>query len=399
MYHSGESIVSLEWMIDELDRQRRAHRLRRRRVVRSLPDGCCEIDGRRMRDFASNDYLGLAHHPRLLDAATSAIREFGTGARASALITGRTPLHEALEQRLAEFEGTEAALLFPTGFAANMGTIAALVGPGDEVHCDRLNHASLIDGCRLSGAKFRVYPHNDVDALDRDLSKPRDRKQTLIVTDSLFSMDGDAAPLAELLQVAERHGAWLLVDEAHATGVFGERGRGLTEGLAEDHPRLIKIGTLSKAIGSQGGFVAAARPVVDWLFNSARSQMFSTALAPAACAAALAALDLIETEPQRRTTLHNHAARLRQQFATAGIEISPQAIGPILPIVIGDDEQTLQAAARLESAEFLVAAIRPPTVPQGTSRLRISLSAAHTAEDVDSLATSLGQLLREESAS
>lgn len=382
-----------DWMNADLNRLRREGLLRTPRSVRPLGDGWCEVDGRRLRNFASNDYLGLAGDSRVRAAAAAALAQYGAGARASALVCGRTEWHQRLEDRLAAFEETEAALLFPTGYAANVGTIAAVVGREDVVLCDRLNHASLVDGCKLSGARLRVYPHRDVEVVERELLKATGARRTLIVTDSLFSMDGDAAPLVELWAAAERHGAMLLVDEAHATGVFGATGRGLTEALGLDGQPLIKVGTLSKAIGAQGGFVAGSRTLIDWLFTTARTQMFSTALAPPACAAACAALDIVEREPQRRRMLLGEAARLRGRLTSAGLRVPADTIGPIIPVVLGDPDAALVAARRLEQRGHLVAAIRPPTVPRGTSRLRISLTLQNSPTDVDALAADVIDVL------
>lgn len=387
-------MTPLDWINADLDRLRRDDLLRTPRCVRPLGDGWCEVDGRRLRNFASNDYLGLAGDPRVRDAAAAALAQCGAGSRASALVCGRTDWHQRLEDRLAAFEGTAAALLFPTGYAANVGTIAALVGRGDVVLCDRLNHASLVDGCRLSGARLRVYPHRDVEAVERELRKAAGARRQLIVTDSLFSMDGDAAPLRELWAAAERHGAMLLVDEAHATGVFGATGRGLTEELGLEGRPIVKVGTLSKAIGAQGGFVVGSRTLIDWLFTTARTQMFSTALAPPACAAACAALDLVEREPQRRRTLLRQAERLRERLSSAGLRLPADAIGPILPILLGDPDQAVAAGRALEERGHLVAAIRPPTVPRGTSRLRISLTLQNSPADVEALAGDLIDVLR-----
>lgn len=381
--------MSLDWIPAELERLRDAGLLRERRRVTPLEEGWCEVDGRRLRNFATNDYLGLAGDPRVQAAAACALDEAGAGARASALVAGRTEWHARLERRLAEFEGTEAALLFPTGYAANVGAITALVGAGDVVLCDRLNHASLIDGCRLSGAKLRVYPHVDVAAVEQELAKSVDARRRLIVTDGLFSMDGDAAPLRELCELAERHTALLLVDEAHGTGVLGEQGRGLTEQLGIEGRGVIRVGTLSKALGSQGGFVAGSAELVNWLFNTSRTQMFSTALTPAACAAACTALELVVQEPLRRQMLCAEASRLATQLAAAGLNVPAQVAGPIVPVIVGDPERTIVAARAIEAAGCLVAAIRPPTVPRDTARLRISLSAAHSPADVDLLATVL----------
>ncbi len=380
--------TSLSWVSAELDAHAAAGLRRTKRVVRPLPGGACEIDGRRLWNFASNDYLGLAADPRVAEAAKAVLSDAGVGARSSALVAGRTEWHEKLEQVLARFEGQEAALLFPTGYAANVGTIAALVEESDIVFCDRLNHASLIDGCRLSGAKLRVFRH-EIDQkpdcseefgllmLERELKKSAGYRRRLIVTDAVFSMDGDVAPLRELCGLAERFDADVLVDEAHGTGVFGEHGRGACEALNVENRVAMRIGTLSKAVGTLGGFVAGPQTLIDWLWNKARPQIFSTALPPAICAAATTAIELIEREPGLRTKLWNNCEFVRRELAQHGIEVLATSTGPIIPIVVGEPDAAIAAQQKLEERGCLVAAIRPPTVPQGTSRLRISLSAAH----------------------
>ncbi len=384
----------MNWTQAELARLRDQNLLRDRREVHPLPAGKCVVSGRTFVNFASNDYLGLAGDPRLADAAVAAMKESGTGARASPLVTGRTSWHVQLEQALAEFKQSESAILFPTGFAANLGTVAALVGPEDVVFCDRLNHASLIDGCRLSRATFRVYPHRDVAALERELRKAGHYRRRLIVTDSLFSMDGDHAPLHELNELASTWDAMLLVDEAHATGVFGTRGTGLLEQQNVHSDRIIPVGTLSKGLGGQGGFVTGPQTLIDWLWNSARTQIFSTALSIPACAAATTAISLVRSEPERRVRLLQISERVRLELSEQGWTIPAESQGPVIPIVIGAAETTMQLAKQLEEQGILAGAIRPPTVPKGTSRLRISLSAAHSDEDVSALITTLNELRR-----
>lgn len=382
------------WWTEELARLTSAGLCRRRREVEPLAGGKCRIGGREMWNFAANDYLGLAGDSRLAQSARRAMDDAGIGARASPLVTGRTCWHAALEQRLARFKQAESAVLFPTGYAANVGTISALAGPEDVIFCDRLNHASLIDGSRLSQARFRVYPHGDVLSLRNDLAKSQSFRRRLIVTDSLFSMDGDHAPLAELVRLAEEFDALLLVDEAHATGVFGEQGRGLLEECRIDSPRVISVGTLSKAVGLQGGFVTGDQAFADWLWNQARTQMFSTALALPLCAAAIAAIDLIESEPQRRSWLQSAASRVKQELQTQGWMVPEHVRGPILPVLIGEPEPAVALAGLLEAQGLLVAAIRPPTVPHGTSRLRISLSYAHGDEGIEALVRGFQQAVR-----
>jgi 8-amino-7-oxononanoate synthase len=379
----------LPWLTGELDRLHSLGLVRQRRQVVSLPDGWIEIDGRRLRDFSANDYLNLAHDPRLAQAAAGVLESAGTGARASALVTGRTEWHVRLERRIAEFEEQPDALVFPTGYAANLGTISALAGPDDAVFCDRLNHASLIDGCRLSRARLRIYRHDDLDALRRRLDKASHYRRRLIVTDGVFSMDGHLAPLEELCDICERYDAPLVVDEAHGTGVFGEHGRGAAELLGLEDRITVRIGTLSKALGTLGGFVAGQRELVDWLWNRARTQVFSTALPPAVCAAAAVALDIVEQEPWRREQLLARSGLLRRLLHDYEIDTPQAAIGPIVPVLLGEPSQAVSAAGELEQRGFAVAAIRPPTVPEGTSRLRITLSCAHTEDDVRELAAAV----------
>jgi 8-amino-7-oxononanoate synthase len=379
----------LDWIADELDPLAARGLLRRRRTVSRLPDGWCEVDCRRLRDFASNDYLGLAHDPRVIAAARGALEQCGAGAGGSPLVAGRSVWHERLERRLAAFEGCEAAILFPTGYAANLGAVAALAGRGDVVFSDRLNHASLIDACRLSRAAIEIYDPARLGELEAALDRARSARRRLIVSDSLFSMDGAPAPLVELAALAERHDAALVIDEAHATGVFGARGRGVAEHLGVEDRVAVRVGTLSKAVGSSGGFVAGARTLVDWLWNRARTQVFSTAAAPASCAAACAALDIIEHEPQRRERLAQRSRELRRGVEALGLASVPGGVGPIVPVILRDPEAAMTAARRLEEAGFLVGAIRPPSVPPGTSRLRISVMAVHEAEDVARLLDAL----------
>jgi 8-amino-7-oxononanoate synthase len=294
------------------------------------------------------------------------------------LVTGYGTHHHLLEERLAQFEGTEAALLFPSGFAANVGAIASLVGQGDTVFTDRKNHASLLDGCRLSRADVRVYPHNDWRMLESLLAR-RSGRRRLIVTDSLFSMDGDLAPLAALADLAQQYNAMLLIDEAHATGVFGALGRGVAEALGLEGQIPIRVGTLSKALGSIGGFVAGSRSLIEWLVNRARPYVFSTAAPAAIAAAGITALDIVCDEPQRRSELLTRAQSLRGALAEQGWNVGRSA-SQIIPVIVGEPDHALALSARLLERGLLVPAIRPPTVPDGEACLRISLSYAHTAE-------------------
>ena len=346
------------------------------------------LDGRELVNFGSNDYLGLASDPRLAAAAVEAAIREGWGSGASPLITGYAESHRRLEQRLAEFEGTESAVLFSSGFAANAGTIAALVGPGDLVFTDRKNHASLLDGCRLSRADVRTYAHGDWQQLGDVLSRSGTHRRRLIVSDSLFSMDGDLAPLAELVDLADRHGAMLMVDEAHATGVFGPQGRGVAEHLGLDQRIPIRVGTLSKAVGSLGGFVAGSRSLVEWLINRARPYVFSTAMPAPLAAAALAALEIIRDEPHRREGLLVRAAELRRVLAADDWNLGRSA-SQIIPLVVGQPDRAVRLSQALGDRGLLVPAIRPPTVPEGEACLRISLTHGHTPEMVGRLVEAL----------
>ena len=377
------------WLTSRLSEIRRQGLWRPRREVRSLPGGWCEFAGQRLRDYASNDYLNLSHDPRVVAAAQRALSEAGAGSRASALIVGRSPWHAELERRLAEFEGTEAALLFPSGYAANVGTVSAVAEAGDVIFSDRLNHASLIDGCRLARARVRLFEHNDVDDLRRQLADVSSADRVLIVTESVFSMDGNVTSLGSLCDAAESRDAALIVDEAHATGVFGSCGSGLCEaaGIADRVP--VRIGTLSKAVGAHGGFVAGSSDLIDWLWHRARTQFFSTALPPSVCAAAHTAIDIIEDEPQRRTTLRALADRLRNRLREHNVGSVMPGEAPIIPVVLATADMATRVSQRLRESGHFVPAIRPPSVPAGTSRLRVSVTCAHTVDDIDTLVTAI----------
>ncbi|MEX0714027.1 MAG: aminotransferase class I/II-fold pyridoxal phosphate-dependent enzyme, partial [Pirellulales bacterium] len=303
----SESLDSLDWIDGELESLASRDLARKLRVRGGPQSARIDLDGRELISFAANDYLGLAGDRRLADAVTAAL-EGGWGAGSSPLVSGRGRLTAELELRLAQFEGTEAALGFSSGFAANAGSIAALAGRGDAVYSDELNHASIVDGCRLSRAQVHVYPHADCQRLEELLSQGQAYRRRLIVTDSLFSMDGDLAPLADLARLARRYGAMLLVDEAHATGVFGRLGRGVAEHFGVEHDVAVRVGTLSKALGGIGGFVCGSRRLIEWLVNRARPYVFSTAPPDAAAAAAMAALEVVRNEPQRRLALLDQAA-------------------------------------------------------------------------------------------
>jgi 8-amino-7-oxononanoate synthase len=381
----------LAWIDDELARLEAAG-LRRRLVERTSPQAATvSLDGQELVNFGSNDYLGLASDPRLADVARAAIDREGWGSGASPVVSGRAASHAELERRLAEFEGTEAALVFPSGFAANAGTVPALVGEGDAVFADAKNHASLIDGCRLTRAARFIYPHCDCDALAGMLRDASNYRRRLIVTDSLFSMDGDIAPLVRIAELAAECDAMLLVDEAHATGVFGLKGSGLFSALEIASTGAIRIGTLSKALGTAGGFVCGTQSLIDYLANTARPYVFSTAQPAATSAAAIAALDIVAAEPHRGEQLLSRADGLRVRLAEQGWDTGTSA-SQIIPIYLGDPQRTIHLAAELRAAGYFVPGIRPPTVPEGESQLRISLCCHHTPELIEGLLGTLAQL-------
>jgi 8-amino-7-oxononanoate synthase len=338
-------------------------------------------------NFASNDYLGLTHHPALIEAAHRAMAEHGTGAGSSRLVTGTTRDVLALEESLAAWKEKEAALVFGSGYTAALGAIPALVGPGDTVFLDKLAHASLIDASRLSRATLRVFPHNNLDRLEDLLKKPR-AGRALIVTESLFSMDGDVAPLRELVELKERHGAWLLIDEAHATGLYGTTGAGLVAEAGLSDRVEIVLGTLSKALGSVGGYIAGSRPLIDWLVNRARSFIYSTALPPGAIAASRAAVELAQSAEGAalRAKLRTNIALFRNSLT---LPWTSRVEGAIQPILCGEAADALHLALALRDRGFLIPAIRYPTVARNAARLRITLSAAHEAEQVQVLLEAL----------
>lgn len=377
----------LAWIKEELAAWE-ALGLRRTLVERTTAQGAeVEINGRKFVNFGANDYLGLAGQ-ELTAAVRESLDATGWGSGASPLVTGHGRLHGDLERALAEFEGTEAALLFPTGFAANVGVVTALAGKGDVIFSDAKNHASLIDGCRLSGARVWIYPHRDVTYLEHVLQQAGAFRRRLIVTDGLFSMDGDLAPLDQLADLADRHAAMLVVDEAHATGVLGEQGRGTCEHFGVEERVAARVGTLSKALGSLGGFVVGPQTLIDWLANRARSYVFSTAAPEAIAAAGLKALELVKREPHRRQELLARAAALRARLQRDGWQVGDSPT-QIIPIQIGAPDPTMAMAARLREAGLLVPGIRPPTVPDGESLLRISLSWRHSADQLERLAQAL----------
>ena len=371
----------LSFCAEELRRLEAAGLGRRVRSLDSPSEPEVTLDGRRVLCLASNNYLGLATHPEVTAAAADAARRFGAGAGAARLITGGLTLHDELEAALAAFKRAEAALLFSSGYLANVGTIAALAGPGDAVFSDALNHASIIDGARLSRAQVHVYRHADAGDLFELLCRWRSSSpaggRALVVTDSVFSMDGDLAPLPDLLQVAEGHDAVVMVDEAHATGVVGPGGRGAVAHFGLEGRVPVLMGTLSKALGAAGGFIAGTQELCAYLRHRARTFVFDTAMPPPVAAAARAALAVLEREPERPERARHLARRLASGLASAGYRVSaPDAA--VIPVIVGEPGAALALSADLLERGVLVTAIRPPTVPPGTSRLRATVMATHT---------------------
>jgi 8-amino-7-oxononanoate synthase len=345
------------------------------------------LDGKPVLLLCSNNYLGFADHPRVRQAAADAAMRWGVGAGASRLVSGTMTIHEQLEQRLAEFERTESCVLFGSGYLANVGVLSTLGRAGQTIFSDALNHASIIDGCRLARADTFVFGHCDVDHLEWAL-RERGREGDVIVTDTVFSMDGDVAPLAEIVALARRHGALVVVDEAHATGALGPGGRGAVAAAGLEGEVDVIVGTLSKTLGSYGGYVCARREIVELMLNGARALIFSTAPPPPAVAGALAALELLLEQPLRPEKLQAQAAVLREELAAAGIR-TPAGTTQIIPLIVGAADDALRLSAAALARGVFAQAIRPPTVPQGSSRLRLTVMASHTSSELAAAAASL----------
>jgi len=360
---------------------------RQRRVIETAQGPRVTLDGREVLLLCSNDYLGLAAHPAVRAAAADAAERWGAGAGASPLVSGHMAIHRELEHELAEFKGRDACVLFGSGFLANVGVISALTGPGDVILSDALNHASLIEGCRLSRAETIVYDHCDLDALAAGLKRAAGRS-VLIVTDAVFSMDGDVAPLAGIIELAQRRRARVMVDEAHATGVVGPGGRGLVSALGVEHEVDVLVGTLGKALGSYGAFVCCDRPMAEFLINRARTLIYSTALPPPSVAAALTALRLVRSDPTLVKRLKRNARLLRHELAGREFDVTPGEI-PIVPLIVGDPRVATALCNSALAGGVFVQAIRPPTVPEGTSRLRAVTMATHTEADLRAAAATL----------
>lgn len=361
----------LEFITQELENLKNSGLYRELKTIEKVDGAKITTSGKEFINFCSNDYLGLSQHPKVKAAAKEAIGAFGTGSGASRLISGNSILHAELERKIAHFKEREAAIVFPTGYMANLGTISTLVDENDTIIIDRLCHASIVDGCRLSKAKLQVYPHNDMNALEKILKKTNQYRKRLIITDSVFSMDGDIAPVKEIIRLGKKYDAITMADDAHATGVIEYDGK----------PDIV-MGTLSKALGSLGGFIAGSTELIEYLRNKARSFIFTTALPPAACAAAIAALEIVEQQPELLGKLQSNITTINNKSKT-----------PIIPILIGDAKRTMDISQELFSRGLFVSGIRPPTVPKNECRLRLTVTAAHSKEDLECLASSLRELI------
>ncbi|HEY5718503.1 MAG TPA: 8-amino-7-oxononanoate synthase [Motiliproteus sp.] len=382
--------MSFDQLETALAERRAAHLYRRRRTLDSAQGPQVRVDGRDYLAFCSNDYLGLANHPEVVSAFQQAANEYGVGGGASHLVNGHSRLHQQLEEALAAFTGRPRALLFSTGYMANIGAVNALIGKGDAVFEDRLNHASLLDAGLLSGARFQRYLHNDATSLDSRLAKTEAGRK-LVVTDGVFSMDGDCADLPALCAIARQHGAWMMVDDAHGFGCLGETGGGCVEAMGLTMEQVpVLVGTLGKAFGTGGAFVAGSETLIETLIQFARPYIYTTAMPPAVAAATLASLQLIVNGQQRREHLAQLIARFRRGAAELGFELMDSTT-PIQPIVVGASDRALALSQALEQQGIFVSAIRPPTIPEGSARLRVTLSATHTEAQVDQLLAALAQ--------
>jgi 8-amino-7-oxononanoate synthase len=386
--------MSAETIHDELQAIKEASLYRRLRRVENDQGPTLMLDGREVINFSSNNYLGIANHPALAEAAKRAIDRYGCGSGASRLISGNMTLHEELENRLAAFKGTEAALIFNSGYQANTGIFSTLTGEADAILSDSLNHASIIDGCRLSRAKTVVYAHRDLARLESGLKQSSNARRKLIVTETIFSMDGDEAPLAEIVDLAEQYGAMVMVDEAHATGIFGTNGAGVVAKLGLGERVAVQMGTLGKALGGFGAYVAGSHALRELLINRCRSFIFTTSLPPAIMAMAIAAIDLIQTEPERRESLWSNCRALKDGLRRLGFSVG-DGDSAILPLIIGDASRCMEFSERLLEKGIFAQGIRPPTVPPGTSRLRITVMASHTDAHIEKALDAFKQVKQE----
>jgi len=384
--------MKIDFFQEEVEELKKKGLHRNLLVIESAQRPRVKVEGRNFLLFSSNNYLGLANHPQLKKDTKKAIDKYGVGAGASRLISGNMILHQKLEKKIAEFKECEEAIIFTSGYTANIGVIPALVRSGDLVIIDKLCHASIIDGCRLSKAKLQVYPHRDVEALEKIL-KRSDKKaiKRLIITEGIFSLDGDISPLPEILTLAKKYEALILLDDAHATGVLGKEGRGTCEYFNLKDNCIIQMGTFSKALGSLGGFVGANKSLIDYLRNKARSFIYSTALPPSVIATSLSALEIVKSNPRPRERLWKNVNYLKKKLKELGFNLL-NTTSQIIPLIVGDNEKTLRVSESLYQEGILIPAIRTPTVPKGTERLRITLMATHQKRDLDYLISVLLEL-------
>lgn len=372
----------MDFFQEEIEKLKRKGLYRALKIIESASESKVKIGGRDFLLFSSNNYLGLANHPKLKEAAKEAIDRYGVGAGASRLISGSMFLHQKLEREIADFKKTEDAIVFTSGYMANVGTIPALTDKDDVIIIDKLCHASIIDGCQLSKARLQVYPHNDINALERILKKNSNKSKKLIITEGVFSMEGSIPPLSQILALAKKYEALILLDDAHATGVLGDEGRGTCEYFNAYHSSIIQMGTFSKALGSLGGFIAGNKDLIDYLRNKARSFIYSTALPPAAIATSIAAIKIIRNNPKIRKKLWHNVNYLKEKLSKLGYNIL-NTPSQIIPIIIGDNERVLKISKILYEKGVFISAIRTPTVPKKTERLRLTVMSSHQREDLD----------------
>src|SRR5690606_3071528 len=379
---------------DEIEQLKRDGVFRLPRVLEGPQEPRVVIDGREVINLSSNNYLGLANHPKLREAAKAAIDRYGAGSASVRTIAGTMSLHTELERRLAQFKRTEAALVFQSGFTANAGTVAALLGREDVIISDELNHASIIDGARLSRATIKIYPHKDVAVMKQLLEESKGARRILVITDGVFSMDGDIAPLPDIVEVAKKYNAIVMVDDAHASGVLGENGRGTVDHFGLHGQVDIQVGTLSKAIGVLGGYVAGRRVLIEYLIQRARPFLFSTSHPPAVTAACLAALDILESDPTLIQRLWDNTRYFRAGLAELGFDVSGSET-PIIPVIVGEGRKAMELSDRLFEEGVFAQGIAYPTVPRGKARVRTIVTAAHTRDDLDQAIAAFAKVGRE----
>lgn len=381
-------------LFEELLQLKSKGRYRHLRQIENISNNYVKVDGRTLLMCASNNYLGLSKHPLTQKAAIEAITQHGVGSTGARLTTGNSPLHEQLEKEIANLKGTESAIVFNTGYMANLAVLTALTGPEDVIFSDELNHASIIDACRLSKAKIVIYKHSDLQDLEMKLKQEVYSRRKIIVTDGVFSMDGDIAPVAGLVELSENFLAWLMIDDAHGTGVLGSTGGGTADYFGMTDRVFIQMGTMSKAIGSEGGYIAGSQILIDYLRNRARPYIYSTALSPGVIAASIEGIRLVRDQPNRREELRQRVMQLREGLRAEGFQV-PLGETPIVPVILGGEEKALAFSSKLESEGIFAPAIRPPTVPNGTSRIRLTITATHTEAEIEQIIKGFRNVARE----